>query len=163
MSEEYFTVIRWHVEDLKNCFKKRGIPATEENIAIFLNSRAPKTLAERSIEEGYEIMDVLIFDLSNEFCISDKPELIKELIDIGWNGVTYEEVIEGWNVLLSNNQDQSLNEIYAIIQAYNEGTNEYKEKAYIVVDEIMKKLSEVFGNYYCQKQAEHNRHTGLYF
>ncbi|PEN08611.1 hypothetical protein [Bacillus pseudomycoides] len=155
MSEQYFTVIKWHVEDLKNCFKLRGIPATEENIAIFLNSRAPKTLDERSIEEGYEILDALISDLSNEFCISDEPEIIIELIDIGWSGVTYEEVIEGWNVLLSNNQDQTLSEIYAIIQAYNEGVYKYKEKPDIVVDEIMDKLSEVFGNYYSERQAEY--------
>ncbi|PFZ93714.1 hypothetical protein COL70_08845 [Bacillus pseudomycoides] len=155
MSEQYFTVIKWHVEDLKNCFKLRGIPATEENIAIFLNSRAPKTLDERSIEKGYEILDALISDLSNEFCISDEPEIIIELIDIGWSGVTYEEVIEGWNVLLSNSQDQTLSEIYAIIQAYNEGVYKYKEKPDIVVDEIMDKLSEVFGNYYSERQAEY--------
>ncbi|MGN4511820.1 hypothetical protein [Bacillus cereus group sp. MYBK242-2] len=155
MIEEYFTVIKWHVDDLKNCFKLKGIPATEENIAIFLNSRAPKTLDERSTEVGYEVLDTLISDLSDEFCISNEPEIIIELIDIGWSGVTYDEVIEGWNALLSNNEDPTLSEIYTIIQAYNEGVYKYKEKPNIVVDEVMKKLSQLFGNYYGQKQAEY--------
>lgn len=159
MSEQYFTVIKWHIDDLKIRFKLRGIPATEENIAIFLNSRAPKTLDERSTEVGYEILDTLISDLSDEFCISDEPGIIIELIDIGWSGVTYEEVIEGWNVLLSNNEDPTLRELYAIIQAYNEGVYKYKEKPNIVVDEVMKKLSQLFGNYYGQKQTEY---TSLY-
>ncbi|PFX43677.1 hypothetical protein COL24_05290 [Bacillus toyonensis] len=155
MSEQYFTVIRWHEEDLKECFEKSGIPATEENISIFLNSRAPKTLNERSTAIGHEIIYRLISDLSNEFCISANPELIKELIDIGWSGITYEEVIEKWNVLLSNNQDLGLNEIYTIIETYNKRTDKDKKTLDIAVEEIMNKLNELYDSYYSKRQAEY--------
>lgn len=66
MSKQYFTVIRWHVEDLKECFEKRGIPATQENINTFLNSRAPRTLSEGCIEAGYDLIDAIIDDMSDE-------------------------------------------------------------------------------------------------
>lgn len=67
MNQEYFTIIRWHKEDLKDKLESNGIPATEENISIALNSRLPKTLEECSIQAGHEMLDDLICGMKDQF------------------------------------------------------------------------------------------------
>lgn len=65
MENEFFTSINWSKEDLNEVFEKFGIPATEHNIQVFLDSNAPRCLQERSTEEGWEILDVLVSDMEN--------------------------------------------------------------------------------------------------
>lgn len=66
-NDDYFEVIRWHEEDVYAAFDSYGIPPTEENLNIFLNSLAPKALHERSVEVGNEILDILVSDMKKEF------------------------------------------------------------------------------------------------
>ncbi len=45
-------VIRWHEDDLIDSMKRAGLDPSEENIRKFMESRARKTLHERSVQEG---------------------------------------------------------------------------------------------------------------
>jgi len=65
IKDEYFSVIRWHYDDLEMVFSKYGIPWTEENIQKFMDNRGPRTLEERSVEEGWTILDDLVWLLQN--------------------------------------------------------------------------------------------------
>lgn len=58
--DQEITNIVWVAEDIKVLFEQNDIPFTEENYKIFLNNRAAKTLHERSIEEGWEILDTIL-------------------------------------------------------------------------------------------------------
>jgi effector-binding domain-containing protein len=51
--------IVWSEEDLKDVFKNYSIEYTEENIKIF-KDRYARSLHERSIEAGWEILDTLV-------------------------------------------------------------------------------------------------------
>ncbi len=62
-----FSIISWHVDDLEEVFQKNGIPFTEENVQKFLDSRGPRTLVDRSIEEGWTILGDIVSDMEDEF------------------------------------------------------------------------------------------------
>lgn len=52
--------IKWVAEDIEVLFKEKGIPFTQENYKILLDNGLKKTLHERSIELGWEILwDIL--------------------------------------------------------------------------------------------------------
>lgn len=55
-----FCTIRWHRDDLEEVFKDHGIPYTDENIDAFINTRAPRTLEERSTEDGWGTLNYLV-------------------------------------------------------------------------------------------------------
>lgn len=63
---DVFATIRWCDADLEQAFKDAGVDPTPENIQRFKESRAPRTLVDRSIEEGWVILDDLITDLFDE-------------------------------------------------------------------------------------------------
>ena len=49
----------WTLEDLEEFLKSKGYETTDENIETLLDNRLTKTLEERSIEEGWEIIDTI--------------------------------------------------------------------------------------------------------
>ncbi len=51
--------ITWTIEDLEEFLKSKGYETTDENIETLLDNRLTKTLEERSIEEGWEIIDTI--------------------------------------------------------------------------------------------------------
>lgn len=53
-------VIKWVVADLASALEEQGIPATDENIQRVLDNRAAKTLAERSTDDGWNILHTVI-------------------------------------------------------------------------------------------------------
>jgi hypothetical protein len=57
---ESVAVIRWSIADLKMALEQKNIVPTDANIELVLNNRFTKTLEERSIEEGWEIIDTII-------------------------------------------------------------------------------------------------------
>jgi len=62
---DVFATIRWSDEDLIKAFNDAGFDPTPENIKRFKESRAPRTLEERSIEEGWQILEDLIWNTFN--------------------------------------------------------------------------------------------------
>lgn len=48
--------ITWCVADIRDALEENGYKPSDENVRKFLNSRAPKTLSERSTEEGSNIL-----------------------------------------------------------------------------------------------------------
>ncbi len=61
-----FAEIRWSEEDLNYALIKRGVKPTARNREIFIDSRSPGTLIDRSVEDGWDTMDSLILDLISE-------------------------------------------------------------------------------------------------
>lgn len=57
---ENICTIRWNIEDLVIAMAEAGIEPTDENIDKVLAHRFERTLHERSVEEGWEIIDVII-------------------------------------------------------------------------------------------------------
>lgn len=54
------TKITWCIEDLIEAFEKENIPVTKEGIKKFLRSGGVRTLQDRSVEEGWIILQDLI-------------------------------------------------------------------------------------------------------
>ena len=59
---EVFCEIKWCREDLKEALKREGIPATDYNVDIAA-AKGKRCLQERSTEEGWEILSIIINDL----------------------------------------------------------------------------------------------------
>ena len=57
--EDKIDTITWTIEDLEEFLKSKGYESTDENIETLLDNRLTKTLEERSIEEGWEIIDTI--------------------------------------------------------------------------------------------------------
>lgn len=53
----YFAIIRWHEEDIKQALTTQGYLANKANVQKVLASRTGKTLQERSVEEGWTILE----------------------------------------------------------------------------------------------------------
>ena len=58
--DEVICSIVWCVEDLLVAMHRSGIEVTDENVDRVLDGRFERTLRERSIEEGWEVIDALI-------------------------------------------------------------------------------------------------------
>ena len=56
--DEVFCEIKWCIEDLVEAMERRNIEVTDENIDKAV--RAVGYLHDRSIEEGWETMDILL-------------------------------------------------------------------------------------------------------
>ncbi len=56
----FIAVIRWHEDDLIDSMKRAGLEPSEESIRKFMESSARKTLHERSVQEGWTILDDLV-------------------------------------------------------------------------------------------------------
>lgn len=63
---EEIAEIKWVVADLEEVFRRHSIPFTQENVDVFLNSRGCRTLHERSVEEGWEILHYIASDVFNK-------------------------------------------------------------------------------------------------
>jgi hypothetical protein len=62
-----FATIKWSVADLAQVLEDRGIEPSQENITKFIEfTRGPKTLQDRSIEEGWSILDTIVDDLKHD-------------------------------------------------------------------------------------------------
>ena len=59
---EVVCTITWCVADVLDMMAHQGIELTDENLENILNRRFERTLQERSTEEGWEIIDVLVSD-----------------------------------------------------------------------------------------------------
>ena len=57
--DDIIASITWTIEDLEEFLKSKGYESTDENIETLLDNRLTKTLEERSIEEGWEIIDTI--------------------------------------------------------------------------------------------------------
>lgn len=59
-SDDELATIKWFVADLESILEEKGIPVTDENIQRVLDNRCKKTMEGRSIEEGWEILNVIV-------------------------------------------------------------------------------------------------------
>lgn len=66
IQSDVFAVIQWITEDIKQVLVNNGIPATQENINVFLKSRGARTLEEVSIEYGWDILNNLVCNMKTE-------------------------------------------------------------------------------------------------
>ena len=57
--------IRWHRLDVEEVMELNGISPTEENVRKFVESRAPRTLEELSIQAGWDLLEELIIEMKN--------------------------------------------------------------------------------------------------
>lgn len=58
--------IRWHRLDVEEVMELNGISPTEENVKKFVESRAPRTLEELSVQAGWDLLEELIVDMKND-------------------------------------------------------------------------------------------------
>lgn len=58
-NDNVIATITWTIEDIEQFLEEKGYEVSSENIDIMLNNRLTKTLEERSIEEGWEIIDTI--------------------------------------------------------------------------------------------------------
>ena len=54
--------IRWCVADVLDMMARHGIELTDENLERLLDANIGRCLKDRSIEEGWEILDIIIAD-----------------------------------------------------------------------------------------------------
>ena len=60
MTNDVIVTIKWTIKDVEEALVSRGIQPTDENMQRLLSGRFERTLQERSIEEGWQIIDDLI-------------------------------------------------------------------------------------------------------
>ena len=57
---EVICTVQWCIQDLLDKMASKGIPLTDENVDAILQNRFAKTLQDRSVEEGWDVIDDLI-------------------------------------------------------------------------------------------------------
>ena len=62
----YISFIRWHRIDLEEVMESNGISPTEENVKRFVESKAPRTLEELSIQAGWDLLGELVVEMKND-------------------------------------------------------------------------------------------------
>jgi hypothetical protein len=72
---EIVTTIKWHTEDLAEVFRKYDVLCTDENFDRFIHSKMSSVLKDRSVEEGWEIMDIIVSDSLAEFDLFDEGKI----------------------------------------------------------------------------------------
>ena len=58
--------IRWHRIDLEEVMESNGVPPTEENVKRFVESKAPRTFEELSIQAGWDFLKELVIEMKND-------------------------------------------------------------------------------------------------
>ena len=61
-NDDYFSVIRWHRDDVIEALTQRGIPLNETNIDLVI-ADCGNSLEEKSIQDGWESLDFTITSL----------------------------------------------------------------------------------------------------
>ena len=69
--------IRWHRIDLEEVMELNGISPTEENVKKFVESRAPRTLEELSVQAGWDFLKELVVEMKNDG-VFEAPEEKRE-------------------------------------------------------------------------------------
>lgn len=59
---EVICTIKWCIADLLDMMAREGVELTDENIDRILEQRFERTLQERSTEDGWETIQVLVWD-----------------------------------------------------------------------------------------------------
>ena len=62
----YISFIQWHRLDVEEVMELNGISPTEENVKRFVESKAPRTLEELSIQAGWDLLEELVVDMKND-------------------------------------------------------------------------------------------------
>ncbi|RDY83161.1 MULTISPECIES: hypothetical protein [Bacillus amyloliquefaciens group] len=65
--DDLFLTITWSKEDIFEVFKKKGIPMTQENFLKLKELRGDNTLLERSIDDGWEMLHIIVDSFIEEF------------------------------------------------------------------------------------------------
>lgn len=60
-NDNVIATIIWTIEDIEQFLEEKGYEVSSENIDIMLNNRLTKTLEDRSIEEGWNIIDTIFY------------------------------------------------------------------------------------------------------
>jgi hypothetical protein len=155
LSDE-IAIIRWDKDDLLEVFSNNKIPLTDDNINKFMNTRSPRTLEERSIEEGWEILDILVTDMMEEFdLIYSSEDLAKHMIDIYWAEGTLEtEIAEEWFEFLSDQtQLGTFESIFKILDTYFEDPTNFDVTK--LVPSITSVLKEINPDYYLKAESQY--------
>lgn len=73
---DFFSVIRWHEDDIAVALENRNITSTQDNIEMV--KQYSGVLEDRSVEEGWEILDIIISDIEydNGFDGAEKQDEI---------------------------------------------------------------------------------------
>ena len=69
--------IRWHRIDLEEVMEFNGVTPTEENVKRFVESRAPRTLEELSVQAGWGFLKELVIEMKNDD-VFEAPEEKRE-------------------------------------------------------------------------------------
>ncbi len=62
----YISFIQWHRLDVEEVMESNGVPPTEENVKRFVESKAPRTFEELSIQAGWDFLKELVIDMKND-------------------------------------------------------------------------------------------------
>ncbi len=62
----YISFIRWHRLDLEEVMESNGVPPTEENDKKFMESKAPRTFEELSVQAGWDLLEELVVEMKND-------------------------------------------------------------------------------------------------
>ncbi|MCM3603208.1 hypothetical protein M3175_20935 [Robertmurraya korlensis] len=160
-NEEYFSIIRWHKEDVINAFKGHSIPTTRENLEVLFNSRATRTLQELCTAEGNNILDQIVYDLNSEEKFS--PQLTPEEIGLKMIGIYWEEgtleaeILEGWYNLLEKHPCNLFEPTKDLIDLYvDAGTCNHSVCS--VVTSIKNQLESLFPSEFAKLETEYNKY-----
>ena len=63
-SQVICTPAPWSLEDVYGEMIRKGIPVTDANVEAILNGRFATDLKDRETEEGFEIIDILLDNIS---------------------------------------------------------------------------------------------------
>ncbi len=74
----YISFIRWHRLDLEEVMESNGVPPTEENVKKFVESRAPRTLEDLSIQAGWDFLEELVVETMKNDGVFEEPEEKRE-------------------------------------------------------------------------------------
>ena len=74
----YISFIQWHRLDLEEVMELNGISPTEENVKKFMESRAPRTLEDLSIQAGWDFLEELVVETMKNDGVFEAPEEKRE-------------------------------------------------------------------------------------
>ncbi|WP_127059408.1 hypothetical protein [Bacillus subtilis] len=65
--DELFLTVNWCKEDIFEIFEKKGIPLSQTNFLKLKELGGAKTLLERTVEDGWEVLDIIVDLYKDEF------------------------------------------------------------------------------------------------
>ncbi|MCY9339749.1 hypothetical protein MOF28_15445 [Bacillus haynesii] len=74
IQDDLFLTVNWYKDDIFEVFEKKEIPLTQANFSKLKELGGASTLRDRAIQEGWEMLDIIVDMYKKEFRYDDESK-----------------------------------------------------------------------------------------